>query len=138
MSTHAVATPPATRGPLLRVALTLDAVVTGTNGAAYLLLAGPLGDLLGLEAGLLRGAGAVLLVFAAFVWAVSRRSSPARGAVLAVVVVNAVWALDSLVVAVAVAGWGTPSTAGTVWIVAQAVVVAAFAGLQLAGRQALR
>ena len=53
---------------LLRLALLLDAAVTGANGVAYLAAAGPLGDLLGLPAGLLRGFGAVLLV-------VRRRSS---------------------------------------------------------------
>jgi hypothetical protein len=33
----------------------------------------------------------------------------------------------------AIAGWGDPTTAGTVWILMQAVVVAAFAELQLTG-----
>ena len=33
---------------MLRTALKLDALVTGVNGAAYLLFAGPLGELLGL------------------------------------------------------------------------------------------
>ena len=49
----------------LPVALRLDAVVTAANGAAYLVAAGPLSELLGLSAPLLRVAGAVLLVFAA-------------------------------------------------------------------------
>ncbi|MET0161737.1 MAG: hypothetical protein ABW204_03705, partial [Microbacteriaceae bacterium] len=49
---------------LLRTALTLDAGVTAANGAAYLALAGPLGDLLGLSETVLRGAGAFLLVYA--------------------------------------------------------------------------
>ena len=45
------------RGPpmSLRTALKLDAVVTGANGAAYLVAAGPLEDLLGLSPALLRG-----------------------------------------------------------------------------------
>ena len=50
---------------LLRTALTLDAGVTAANGAAYLVLAGPLHDLLGLSEAVLRGAGAFLLVYAA-------------------------------------------------------------------------
>lgn len=41
------------------------------------------------------------------------------------------WALVSL--AAAIAGWGTPTTEGTVWIVLQALVVAGFAELQLTG-----
>ena len=40
---------------LLRTALTLDAVVTAANGAAYLALAGPLDELLGLSQTVLRG-----------------------------------------------------------------------------------
>lgn len=117
--------------PLLRAALQLDAVVTGANGAAYVAAAGPLGDLLGLGETLLRAAGAFLLVYAALVWIVGSRRDIPRGPVYAIVVANAIWAVDSLVMAIA--GWGGPTTVGTVWIVAQAIVVAAFAELQVAG-----
>jgi hypothetical protein len=119
------------RTPLLRLALKLDAVVTGANGAVYLIAAGPLGDLLGLSPALLRGTGAFLLAFAAAVWVTATRPSIPRGAAYAIVAANAVWAVDSIVAAIA--GWGTPETAGTVWIVLQAIVVAGFAELQLAG-----
>lgn len=131
-TTATAAAPPR---PLLRLALTADAVVTGVNGAAYVVLAGPLGDLFGVEAALLRGIGAFLLAYAAVVALVAAR--PARAAVLAVVAGNAVWALDSLVAAAA--GWGDPAAAGTVWMVLQALVVAGFAVAQYAGlRQAPR
>ena len=113
--------------PLLGAALKLDAVVTGANGAAYLIAAGPLGDLLGLSPALLRGVGAFLLAFAAVVWLAER----SRTAVLTVVAANVAWAAGSI--AAAIAGWGTPETVGTVWIVLQAVVVAGFAELQLTG-----
>jgi hypothetical protein len=119
------------RTPLLRLALKLDAVVTGANGAAYVIAADPLGDLLGLSPALLRGTGAFLLAFAAAVWLTATRPSIPRAAVYAIVVANAVWAIDSIVTAIA--GWGTPEAAGTVWIVLQAIVVAGFAELQLAG-----
>ena len=121
---------------LLRVALKLDAVVTGANGAAYLVAAGPLGDLLGLSPALLRGAGAFLLAFAAVVWLVAARDAIPRAAVVAIVVANLVWALDSAVAAAA--GWGSPSTEGTVWIVLQAITVAAFADLQILGLRRAR
>jgi hypothetical protein len=114
---------------LLRGALVLDALVTGANGAVYLVAAGPLEDLLGVSAAWLRGAGAILLAFAAVVWAASR--GPAARAVPAIVAVNALWALAS--VALAIAGWQDPTTAGTVWIVLQAIVVAGFAELQTIG-----
>jgi hypothetical protein len=117
--------------PLLRLALKLDAVVTGANGAAYVIAAGPLSDLLGLNATLLRATGAFLLAFAALVWLTSTRREIPRGPVYAIVVANAIWAIDSVVAAMA--GWGDPTTAGTVWIVLQAIVVAAFAELQLTG-----
>ena len=114
--------------PILRPALLLDAAVTGVNGVAYLAAAGPLEDLLGLPAAWLRTAGIVLVAFAAFVALVSRR--PSAAAVAAIVAVNALWVAGSLVFAVA--GWGSPETAGTVWIVLQALVVAGFAELQVA------
>ena len=116
---------------LLHDALRLDAAVTGANGLAYLVAAGPLEDLLGLSSGLLRGAGAVLVAFAAAVLVAGMRRTPPVSAVRGIIAVNAVWALDSLVAAAA--GWGSPSTAGTVWIVAQALTVAGFAVLQALG-----
>ncbi len=64
----------------------------------------------------------------------ARAAARARPPSLAVVAGNAIWALDSVVAALA--GWGDPTTAGTVWLVLQALVVAGFAALQLAGPQA--
>jgi hypothetical protein len=112
--------------PLLPLALRLDAVVTGANGAAYLAAASLLDSPLGLSAPLLRGVGAFLLAFAAFVWFVSLR--PSAPLVVAVIGANVVWALDSVLAAAL--DWGTPSTAGAVWIVLQALVVAGFAAFQ--------
>ncbi len=119
----------ARRVPPIRVVLALDAAVTAANGAAYVLAADPLGDLLGLSPSLLRGTGIFLLAFACLVAMTARRPRPARGVVLALIAVNAVWALDSLIVAGA--GWGSPSTAGTAWIVAQGLAVAGFGVLQV-------
>jgi hypothetical protein len=108
----------------LGAALRLDAVVTGANGVAYLAAAGPVGDLLGLSPSLLRGAGAFLVLFSVLVWLAPRALVPA------VVAANGAWAAMSI--AAVLADWGTPSTAGSVWIVLQAIVVAGFAELQLA------
>jgi hypothetical protein len=116
---------------LLRLALRLDAAVTGLNGAAYLLAAPLLDDLLGLPSGLLRGVGAFLLAFAGAVWLVAARRTIVPVAVEVVVVANLLWALGSVVVATT--GAGTPTTVGAVWIVLQAGVVAAFAVLQVTG-----
>jgi hypothetical protein len=130
---NATASPPVTassgRAVSLPLALRLDAVVTAGNGVAYLAAAGPLSDLLGLDAAFLRGIGAFLLAFAAVVWRVGARESPRAAAVRAVVAVNLAWVAGSLVLAAA--GLGSPSSAGTVWTVLQAAVVGAFAELQV-------
>ena len=131
MQTITAQTTIAPQRSLLRTALTLDAGVTAANGAAYLVLAGPLHDLLGLSEAALRGAGAFLLVYALAVGVLATRPRPAKAAVVAVIAGNAIWAVDSVVAALA--GWGDPTTAGTVWMVLQAIVVAGFAALQLAG-----
>lgn len=116
---------------LLRLALKLDAAVTGLNGAAYLAAAPLLADLLGLPADLFRGAGAFLLAYAVALWIVGTRDTVRPPAVWAVIALNAVWAAGS--VAVVTLGWSSPTTIGSVWIVLQAVVVAGFAWLQRLG-----
>ena len=117
----------------LRTALKLDAVVTGANGAAYLVAAGPLEDLLGLSPALLRSIGAFLLLFAAVVWAVASRPEVSASAALAVIAVNVLWAADSI--AFLLSGLSDPTTAGGIWIVLQALVVAGFAALQAVSRK---
>jgi hypothetical protein len=112
----------------LRLVLKLDAVVTGVNGIAYLALAGPLEDLLGVSPELMRPVGAFLVLFAAAVWFVATRPVVPRLAAADIAAVNAVWALGS--VGFAAAGASSPTTAGTVWIVLQGLVVAGFAALQ--------
>ena len=120
----------------LRTALKLDAIVTGANGAAYLVAAGPLEDLLGLSPALLRSTGAFLLLFSAAVWTVASRPQVSPSAALVVIALNALWAADSI--AFLATGVADPTTAGAVWIVMQAVVVAGFAALQTVTRGAAR
>ena len=115
----------------LPVALKLDAVVTAANGAAYLVAAAPLAELLGLSAPLLRIAGGGLLAFAAVVWLVASAARMSRPAPVTIIALNAAWAVGCI--AAVLADLGTPTTVGAVWIVAQALVVAGFAELQLAG-----
>ena len=128
-STSAEKLAPAAPRSLLRVALRLDALVTGANGAAYLVAAAPIGDLLGLPPALLRGAGLFLLAFAAAVWLAGARPAPRPAAARAVALANVLWSAGSIVAALG--GWGSPTTEGTVWIALQAVVVGGFAELQL-------
>ena len=116
---------------LLRLTLRLDAVVTGLNGAAYLLAAPFLDDVLGLPTVLLRSTGVVLLGYALAVWLVGARRTVPPGAVRTVIALNAAWALGSVLTVLTDAV--SPTTTGAVWIVLQGVVVAAFAVLQVAG-----
>ncbi|GGY37955.1 hypothetical protein [Streptomyces omiyaensis] len=117
----------------LRRFLALDAVVTGANGLAYALAPAPLGDLLGVDSGLLLGLGLLLTAYAAGVaWLASRPQPPALGVKL-VVDTNLLWAVLSLV---ALAAWLDPTTAGLVWTPVQAGTVAGFALLQWAALRA--
>ena len=129
MTTTAISRITALRGnALTRVALKLDAVVTGANGAAYLAAAGLLDGPLGLPEGFLRATGAFLIVFAACVWFTATRPNINRNAVGAVIALNALWVVDSI--ALAAFGWYDLTTGGAIWVVLQAIVVAAFAALQ--------
>jgi hypothetical protein len=122
---------------LTRVALKLDAVITGANGLAYLAAGGLLDGPLGLPASFLHAIGAFLIVFAACVWYTATRDRLNGRAVAAVVAVNAIWVVDSIVVGAT--GAYDPTTGGSIWIALQAVVVAGFAALQAyAMRQASR
>ena len=120
----------APRRTLLRTALQLDAGVTAVNGAAYLALAGPLHDLLGFSEGAARRRRLPPRLRRGRRRARRRRgpraapSSPSSPATRSG---------RSTASSPRSRGWGDPTTAGTVWIVLQALVVAGFAGLQLAG-----
>ncbi|WP_369274442.1 hypothetical protein AB5J55_34985 [Streptomyces sp. R11] len=112
---------------VLRRFLALDAVVTGANGLAYLAASGPLGRLLGVDSTLLLALGAFLTVYAAAVGLLASRPRPAALPVRAVIEANLAWSVLS---PAALALWLSPSTAGGVWTVLQALTVAGFAVLQ--------
>ena len=115
----------------LRNALLADAVVSGATGALMALAAGPLEPVLQVPGLLLRIAGLALLPYAAFVALLAQRDVPPRGLVWLVVAGNAMWAVDC--VALLFTGWIEPSLLGVAFILMQAVVVAAFAELQVVG-----
>jgi hypothetical protein len=122
--------------PLLRLALAVDAVVTGVNGAAYLAGADLLDSLLGLPSTMLRITGGFLLAFAAVVGFVATRHTIRLNAAAAILAVNAAWVVGSA--ATLVFGWYSPTPGGGVWIALQALVVALFAVLQFEGRAEAR
>ncbi|PSK97274.1 hypothetical protein CLV30_12373 [Haloactinopolyspora alba] len=117
--------------PLLRWALITDGAVSAVNGLAYVAAANAVGDLLELPVSLLVPAGVFLVVYGLVLIAMARRPRLARRAVAGVVVLNALWVVDSLVVASG--AWFDPGTAGVVWLLMQAAVVAAFAVVQAVG-----
>ncbi|MFF0307303.1 hypothetical protein ACFYSC_07740 [Streptosporangium sp. NPDC004379] len=121
---------------LLRLAMRLDAVVTGVNGLAYLALAGPINDLLGLPVGLQRGIGAFLAVYGVAVWLAAVPARISRTAAGAVIAVNLVWTVVS-VAELAMGGLGV-TTLGAVWVLMQAAVVGGFAALQFLGLRRAR
>jgi hypothetical protein len=116
---------------LLRRALIADAVITGATGLALLAAAGQLAALFGLPDQLLRYAGVSLLPFAAFVGVLAMRENIAHAAVRIVIVANALWVVDSLLLLLT--GWVAPSILGYTFVIGQALIVAAFAELQYAG-----
>ena len=128
-TTSATTTGVVDRQAFRRLVLRIDSAVSAANGAAYLALAGPLGDLFGVSAGLLRGLGAFLLVWAAGLWLVSNRPQISRPAMIDIAALNGVWVIGSIVLAAT--GVSSPDTAGTVWTLLQAAAVSGFVGLQL-------
>ena len=115
--------------PFLRFALLGDAAASGATGLLLAAGAGFLASLLGLPEGLLRVAGLVLLPYAAFVaWLGTRSAGAPRNAVRAVVAINLLWALDSVLLL----GFGpvAPNGLGVAFVLAQALVVLGFAAMQ--------
>jgi hypothetical protein len=117
--------------PLLRQALLADAATSGAFGLLMLLAAGPLGHLLGLPEMLLRIAGLVLLPFAAFLAWLGLRVQVQRLLVWAVVIGNALWVADSILLLVS--GWVEPTTAGYAFVIMQALAVLMYAEFQFIG-----
>src|SRR3954447_2504681 len=96
--------------PFLRQALLADAVTSGACGGLMLLGAGFLAGMLGLPEPLLKISGAVLIPYAALVAFLGTRETLPRAVVLAVVLGNAMWAVDSVLLLMS--GWVAPTRAG--------------------------
>lgn len=116
---------------LLRFALKQDALGSGANGLVYLGASALFGSMFGLPSAFLVPAGAFLVAFAAGLMYLASRPTISRAAVLTVMAINVAWVVGS--VELLVAGWFPLTALGTALVIAQAVVVAAFTGLQFAG-----
>lgn len=117
--------------PLLRFALVADAAASGAMALMFAFGASPLAPWLGLPEALLRNAGLFLLPYAALVGFIASRAVINKALVWAVIVVNAVWVIDSI--ALLVSGWISPNWLGMLFVAAQAVAVGVFAELQVVG-----
>ena len=116
---------------LLRRALWADAVASGGTGLLLIAAAGPLAGLLGLNAEFLRPVGIGFLPWAALlVWLATRADIPRRIA-WGVVILNVLYAIDSLLLLVT--GWVQLTTLGYLFVVAQALAVGGLAELQYFG-----
>jgi len=119
----------------LRRALMADAVVTGMTALALVATPAMLENLLGLPATLLRGAGLSLVPFTALLVYLLRKDPLPRGAAWFVVACNVLWAIDSIMLLMT--DWVDPTLVGQVFVVFQALVVAAFAEAQYLGLKRL-
>lgn len=117
--------------PMLRNALLLDGLLSGVTGLLLVLAAGWLGAFLELPRLLLLVAGSALLPFAALLVWLSNRAEISRQAIWAVIAVNALWVIDSLLVLAI--GWLSPNLFGYAFIIVQALAVALLAELQWFG-----
>ena len=117
--------------PLLRQALVADATTSAAFGLMMLISAGPLSGVFGLPEMLLRVAGLVLLPYAAFIGWLGLRETIGKPVAWAVVLGNALWVLDSLLLLVS--GWVSPTSAGYAFVIAQGLVVLMYAEFQVVG-----
>jgi hypothetical protein len=117
--------------PLLRQALLADAATSAACGLLMALAAGPLSGILGLPEMLLRLAGIVLLPYAGFIAWLGLRDEVHRAVAWAVVLGNAIWALDSFLLLAS--GWVEPTRAGYAFVIAQSLAVLMYAEFQYVG-----
>ena len=120
-----------TPSSLLRNALLADALLSGATAMLLVAAAGPLSGLLGLSVGLLRGSGLFILPFVALAASIRLRTRISRTPIFVLVVCNALWAVDSVLVLLL--GWIEPTVLGEVFVVGQAVIVGVLAELQFIG-----
>ena len=122
---------------LLKFALVADAVATAATGLLMAAFSDSLGSLLGLPVPLLQYSGLVLLPYAAGVGYLGSRVRVPVAAIWTVIVLNVLWAVDS--VALLFTDWVVPTGLGLAFVILQALVVAALAELQYFGlRQSSR
>ena len=119
----------------LRWVLFADAATCIATGLLMMLGSGLLEQFLGLPAGLLSYAGISLLPFAAFLVYLATRENLSPPAVWMAIVLNALWTAASFLLLMT--GWVAPTELGYTFVIAQALGVAVFAGLEYFGLRRL-
>ena len=120
-----------THSPFLRRALLADASLTGVSGIGLLLAAAPLSILFGISSAMLLAAAAIFIPFAALVGWLGTGRRVHRPLVFAAIVLNALWAVDSVLLLFT--RWVQPTPFGEFFVIAQAVLVAILAELEFIG-----
>ncbi|MBA3712753.1 MAG: hypothetical protein H0W76_09930 [Pyrinomonadaceae bacterium] len=115
----------------LRWVLLADAATCIAIGLLMIFGSDLLAQFLGLPKELSRYAGLSLLPFAAFLIYLARRENLSPPAVWSVIVLNALWTIDSLLLLLI--GWVDPTGLGYAFIIFQACGVAMFAALEYLG-----
>jgi hypothetical protein len=117
--------------PLLRRALLADGLLGLLTGALLVLAAGWFAELLALPRELLLTSGWTLLPLGMFLLWLGSCETVNRLLVWAVLAINALWVVDSLLLLVA--GWVAPNLLGQVFVIGQALLVLLFLELELVG-----
>jgi hypothetical protein len=120
-----------TPSPLLRRALLADATLTAVAGIALVLAAGPLGAFVDLPATILRIAGVIFIPFAAFAGWLGTRRRVHRTLVFVVILLNALWAVDSVLLLLA--RWVETTPLGEGFVIGHALIIGVIAEVEFLG-----
>ncbi|GIG69916.1 hypothetical protein [Phytomonospora endophytica] len=128
---------PASAFGFLRTVIRVDAIASGLSGLMLLVVGmGIVDDFTGLPSWFQTVGGAFLVVFGLGGVLLASRPRPPRGLVWAMVVVNAVWVVDTAVLLIAQV-WPL-TAAGVALMIVQAVAVGVFAELEYVGLRRTR
>ncbi|MEO4048076.1 hypothetical protein AAFN46_13405 [Pseudomonas sp. CAU 1711] len=119
--------------PLLRRALFADGLLGLVSGSLLVLASAWLAELLAMPRELLLGSGLALLPLGAFLLWLSSGETVNRLLVWAVLAINALWVVDSLLLLLA--GWIAPNPLGQAFVIGQALTVLLFVELEWLGLQ---
>ena len=120
---------------VLRRVLAIDALSGAGTGALHLLLAPVLSTWLGLPEALLQASGVAIFAFVLLAGWLALQTSPPRGPLMVIVLLNLVWAVACLWLAFG--GAASTTSLGVAYLLVQAVTVFALAELEWMGLRGL-